>query len=108
MTGPDDHDHTRPVSQRAIEAVAAETGTSPTDLEPLYSVVDPDALDDLFHYDPSVVDGSGGHVAFNFAGCRVQIFQDGTVETSSRGDDRPRIDASGSTDPTRGTRDRPE
>ncbi|MFC7135555.1 HalOD1 output domain-containing protein [Halobaculum litoreum] len=37
-----------PVSVRVVECVAEATGLDATDLDPLYEVVDPDALDALF------------------------------------------------------------
>lgn len=37
------------VTRAVIEAVAAREGVAPTDIdEPLYEVIDPDALDNLF------------------------------------------------------------
>ena len=71
----------RPVSEAVIQTVAEATGRDPTDLDQLFDVLDPDALDDLFgewtaedpHSDPSVV--------FSYAGCRVSVNGDRVVAT---------------------------
>ncbi|UPV99621.1 hypothetical protein M0R88_13990 [Halorussus gelatinilyticus] len=71
------------VSQRVITAVAEETGKEPTEVGPLYHVIDPDALDRLF----SATRGgsrSQGYVEFTFAGCEVVVSGGGDVEVSER------------------------
>ncbi len=70
-------------SQRVIEAVADETGKDPTEVGPLYHVIDPDALDRLF----SATRGSGrnqGYVEFSFAGCDVVVSGEGEVEVTQQ------------------------
>ncbi|NEU56704.1 HalOD1 output domain-containing protein [Halorussus sp. MSC15.2] len=70
-------------SHRVITAVAEETGNDPTEVGPLYHVIDPDALDRLF-----TATGAGGrnrgHVEFTFAGCDVVVHGNGEVEVSER------------------------
>lgn len=73
----------RSTSQRVIAAVAEETGNDPTEVGPLYHVIDPDALDRLF----SATRGNGrnqGHVEFVFAGCDVVVSGGGDVEVTER------------------------
>ncbi|WP_170977451.1 HalOD1 output domain-containing protein [Halorussus salinisoli] len=73
----------RSTSQRVITAVAEETGNDPTEVGPLYHVVDPDALDRLF----SATKGSGrnqGYVAFTFGGCDVVVSGNGDVDVTER------------------------
>lgn len=71
----------RPPSIGVLEAVTAATGTPATDLRPLYEVVDPDALDDLFR--PSAGDGhANGAVSFRYAGCTVTVHADGRTDAS--------------------------
>jgi hypothetical protein len=73
----------RSTSQRVITAVAEKTGKDPTEVGPLYHVIDPDALDRLFSATP----GNGrnqGHVEFAFAGCEVVVSGDGEVEVIER------------------------
>lgn len=71
----------RSTSQRVITAVAEETGNDPTEVGPLYHVIDPDALDQLF----ASTRGNGrnqGHVEFTFAGCDVVVRGDGEIEVT--------------------------
>jgi hypothetical protein len=61
-------------SQAVVEAVADHRGVAVEELrDPLYDVVDPDALDDLFR------DGTG-RVAFEYLGYDVTVRHDGTVD----------------------------
>ncbi|UPV73573.1 hypothetical protein M0R89_13615 [Halorussus limi] len=71
------------VSQRVIAEVAEETGKEPTEVGPLYHVIDPDALDRLF----SATNGGSraqGYVEFTFAGCDVVVRGNQDVEVSQR------------------------
>ncbi|NHN58333.1 MULTISPECIES: HalOD1 output domain-containing protein [Halorussus] len=69
------------VSQRVIDAVAEATGRDPTDVGPLYHVIDPDALDRLFAA-TGAGGRNGGHVEFAFAGCDVVVRGSGSVEVT--------------------------
>lgn len=63
------------LSSRVIEAVAAEQDRDPIALSPLYEVIDPDALDQLFQ------NGHGpGSVAFVYEQHHVMITSDGDVQ----------------------------
>ena len=73
----------RSTSQRVIEAVAAITGNDPTEVGPLYHVIDPDALDHLFA-STQRSGRTGGRIEFTFAGCDVVVGADGSVEASER------------------------
>ncbi|RAW45649.1 hypothetical protein DQW50_07820 [Halorubrum sp. 48-1-W] len=57
-----------------VEAVSAVIGTEPTRLDPLYDVVDTDALERLIE-----TGGTNVEVTFSFEGCRVAVFGDGGV-----------------------------
>ncbi|WP_157971526.1 HalOD1 output domain-containing protein [Halorussus litoreus] len=70
-------------SQLVIEAVSEATGSDPTEVGPLYHVIDPDALDRLFAGTPGRT-RVGGRVEFTFAGCDVVVRGDGEVEASER------------------------
>ena len=73
----------RSTSQRVIEAVAETTGNDPTEVGPLYHVVDPDALDRLFA--PTRGSGrTGGYVEFTFEGCEVVVRGTDEVEVTER------------------------
>lgn len=70
-------------SQRVIRAVAETTGNEPTEVGPLYQVIDPDALDRLF----SSTGKNGrtdGYVEFTFAECDVVVRGSGEVEVTER------------------------
>lgn len=70
-------------SWSVIETVADVTETDPTDLQPLHEVVDPEALDNLFHSD--LYDSSAaqvGLVRFRYEGCIVTVHADGRIVVS--------------------------
>ncbi|WP_415380458.1 HalOD1 output domain-containing protein [Halosimplex sp. TS25] len=62
------------VSEAVIEAVAAAEGVRPTELAPLYDVVDPDALETVFAGKSSL-----GKVVFNYNSYEVTVDADGHV-----------------------------
>jgi hypothetical protein len=68
-------------SQRVITAVAETTGNDPTEVGPLYRVIDPDALDRLFDATPTNA-RAAGRVEFTFAGCDVVVHGNGAVEVA--------------------------
>lgn len=71
----------RSTSQRVIMDVAEVTGNDPTEVGPLYHVIDPDALDRLF----TPTGGSGrtdGYVEFTFAGCDVVVSGGGEIDVT--------------------------
>jgi hypothetical protein len=59
-----------------VAAVAAETGSAPTEVPPLFSAVDSEALDSLFR---SWDTGSTDSVDFTFAGFAVTVYATGEV-----------------------------
>ena len=66
-------DRDRPTSERIVEAVADAADVSKLELQPLYEVVDPDALESLFRA------GSTGTVRFTYHGHRVVVSSHGDV-----------------------------
>ena len=66
-------------STAIVETVSARTGQSVVDLPPLYDVVDPDALDDLFTGRQTL-----GVVTFEYAGHDVTVRADRTVDVVAR------------------------
>lgn len=83
------------ISDTVMEGVSAATGIDPLDLPPLSEVVDPDALDSLFHRD-SREQEPRSRVEFVFAGCEVGIHADGRVVVDpSRSDTEPRMASTG-------------
>lgn len=67
------------VSEEVVSAVAETTGKDPLDLEPLYEVIDPDALDALYRRDGLGLPKSPNRVEFTYAGCEVVVAWDGSV-----------------------------
>lgn len=61
------------LSQAIIEAVAEEEAVDPLKLDPLYDVIDPDALDDLFQSE------SICRVLFEYNGYEVEVTAGGNV-----------------------------
>lgn len=69
---------TMPVSNVVVEVVSDATAHDPTDLEPLFDVVDPDALESLF--EPGPTDGPRPlSISFRYGGCRVSVSRTGEV-----------------------------
>lgn len=75
-----------PISERVIEQVAATTNSDPIDLEPLFSRVDPDALDSLFSNGAGPTVRTQGQLTFPMAGCDVTVAADGTIDVEPQGD----------------------
>lgn len=71
--------HTRPASEAVITAVATATGNDPQELSPLYSIIDPDALDALFDAPDPSASKQPLTVTFEYADCRVSATAQGTV-----------------------------
>lgn len=65
------------VAAAVVEATAEANGTDPLEMEPLYTAVDPDALESLVGGPP---DGVNAMVAFDYEGCRVTIHRGGRIE----------------------------
>lgn len=61
-------------SQTIVTLIADLKGTSPTDLTPpLYSAVDPEALDSLFHSSATNDTVTPGHVCFQYCGYEIRV-----------------------------------
>ncbi|WP_123538674.1 HalOD1 output domain-containing protein [Halosimplex salinum] len=72
-------------SRVVVDLVADCEDTSPTELSPpLYSAIDPDALDELFRSRSTETSDSPGHVRFSYLGYEVRVRSDGDVEISPR------------------------
>lgn len=66
------------ISETVVRAVAQATGTDVLELDPLYYVVDPDALNRLFDAD-GTSQPSPMELTFTMAGCEVVVRGDGEV-----------------------------
>ncbi|WP_227354413.1 HalOD1 output domain-containing protein [Haladaptatus salinisoli] len=67
-----------PMTETIVETIAEAADADPTQLEPLYESIDPDALDDLFdrRSDANVP----ARVTFHHEGFEVVVERDGRVE----------------------------
>lgn len=74
---------TERVSTKVITAVADHTDTDPTELPPLFHVIDPDALDQLFQSKLTSAESITGQVTFTMAGCEVVVDSSGQVTVTS-------------------------
>jgi hypothetical protein len=73
-------------TQAIIAAIARHEGVDVTEIEPpayepLYSVVNPEALDTLFRT-PSDADGVDAYVSLEYAGYDVTVYSDGRVDVT--------------------------
>lgn len=69
-------------SEAVLEAVGAAAGVDPLELEPLYAVVDPDAIDALCAH-ARRTDGNRAHILrFSYAGFDVDVRTDGRIRVS--------------------------
>jgi hypothetical protein len=70
---------TQPVSEAVVYAVAELTQTDPLNLPPLYTVLDPDALNHLFSVATGTRPQTETSVSFEYAGNLVQVMERGTI-----------------------------
>lgn len=73
------------ILQQVVEAVAAETEATPTDLPPLYEVVDPDLLERLTDH-PTTAD-EPVYLRFPYCGCTVVVDSNGDVTVTPADDE---------------------
>lgn len=73
------------------------TDTPPTELDPLFNTIDPDALNHLFDSITGEVDPAENYVFFQFHRCTVRIDATGTIMITPPKDD-PTITSSDSED----------
>ena len=76
------HSRDRPsgsITTAVVETVAAAEGVDPVDLDvPLYSAIDPDALERLFQLE-TAEGGIDGRVTFTYVGYDVTVLTTGDV-----------------------------
>lgn len=70
------------VSEAVVTAVADEIGVEPLDLEPLMTVIEPDALETLIDSMDSSPDEPMDRVSFTYSGCEVTVTGDGAVSVT--------------------------
>ncbi|WP_339105261.1 HalOD1 output domain-containing protein [Haloterrigena salinisoli] len=77
--------HNDSLSLSVIEALADATDTDPVELEPLYHVVDPEALDQLFQETTPTT----ARVQFNYGDHTVEVRGDGTISVDGTVHEQP-------------------
>lgn len=67
-----------PASAAVIRAITVATNTDPLRIAPLFSSIDPDALDALFHRNTT------GHtrVSFTHSTCQIDVYSDGRIRVT--------------------------
>jgi hypothetical protein len=68
-----------PLSLTITEAVIAQIDLTRDELPPLYDVIDPDALENLFSPRTSGAARTDWSVVFQYAGCNITVRADRTV-----------------------------
>lgn len=77
----------QPLSTAVAEAVAIVTNTPVTDIDPLYEVVNPDALNHLYEPTPNGERrDADSYTTFTIHDCEVTVFADGYIELAPPGD----------------------
>lgn len=71
-----------PVSLRVTTAVAAALDIDPADLDPLYDILDPEALNALFRERATEVSHPINRVVFMMAGCEVVVDSTGAINVT--------------------------
>jgi len=67
------------VSEAVVKAVSAAEDCPPTLLPPLYSTVNPEALNKVFSVTNSDAPDRGGHISFQFSSCFVTVSENGYI-----------------------------
>ncbi|RBI60416.1 hypothetical protein DMJ13_19100 [halophilic archaeon] len=65
-----------------ITHIAAQKDVEPTTLDPLYEVIDPEALENLFAPQLDGTSRTDGQVEFAYSGYRVTITSDGDIQST--------------------------
>jgi hypothetical protein len=68
------------ISQKVIRKVARREKVEPTELEPLYTAINPDALDEIF-----VSGDHGGTVTFSYMDYEISVASSGEVAVNRPG-----------------------
>lgn len=75
------------IALAVVEAIAEREAVDPIDLDrPLYDVVDPDALENLFRVDHAGRPVGRGHVTFAYGDYLVRVSSDREISVFDRGD----------------------
>lgn len=75
------------VTTAVVTGISAITNTPPTDLDPAFETIDPDALNQLFDSPTRGAGRDDGWVAFELNECTVRAYANGDIEITPDGDD---------------------
>lgn len=76
-------------SETIVRLIADHEGVSPVDISPpLYSAVDPDALDSLFGGRASKDSEPAGSICFYYCGYEIEVESDGEISIADSHDER--------------------
>lgn len=78
-SAPDYDPRGQSLGQRIVERVSDAEGVDPLELDPLYTAINPDALDSLFQTRLASSDGLGGELRFEYHDYEVRVTADGRV-----------------------------
>lgn len=79
-----DQTGSEPISTTVIEAIAEHKSVDPMALEqPLYDVIDPDALDAFLAGSGVSGNSCRRHVEFSYDGCTVRVSEDRSIDVTS-------------------------
>lgn len=73
------------ITAAIVRVVSSETHTDQTGLQPLHSVIDTEALNELFSSPNEEIDRTDGCITFNYSGLRVRVRADGTIQIQQLG-----------------------
>jgi len=72
-------------STMILDMISDFEGVDPVELTPpLYSVIEPEALDALFHPATSGMPHTSGYVQFEYRGYKIRVQSDGEIEILNR------------------------
>jgi hypothetical protein len=78
----DESNNSESLSTAIVDTLAEAKGVDPLELDPLYDVVDPDALDALFSPSDESDDSRFGRVTFRTSGYEVEATSTGRVHVT--------------------------
>lgn len=87
-----DPESEEPLTESIVTAVSAVSKFDRLELQPLYAVVDPEALDALFQPTPFGTDRREGRVVFDYGGCEVTVHSCGPIEVQPLSKERVKAD----------------
>lgn len=73
------------VMEAVVRAVGSETRTDPMSLQPLHSVIDTEALNELFRSRSGGITQTNGCIMFDYCGRQIRVQSDGEIQIQRPG-----------------------